>query len=213
LALLDRCENELRAAARAKTQARRLARANGMRYMTTLTVPVGGSRDRAAVARLLRSFIRTRAGARFFRHGWLAALEPHKAGGYHVHILHANFLPAQLVRTAWTRHLLSQGYTLPVGTSQVRTHEKDFGHSKRAAFYACKYVSKSFGLADGQRGVGQHRYFRSQALSDGAQVVELGSWEAAEEWLAGRTGLRLLHSEDAPFSTPVVWLWGVWDDG
>jgi hypothetical protein len=214
LVLDDRLSSLFRASRRARTVMRRLARANGMRYMTTLTVPAGGSRSREACGALVRGFLRTEAGRRFFRFGWIAVLEPHKLGGYHLHILHANRLPAVLVRNQWTRFMLDHhGYTLPSSTSFVRTHEKDWGSSRKAASYGCKYVSKSFGAAGDERGFGQHRYLRSKGLVDGGRPLEFLSWESALEWVRGHVRPRLLSSYELPEYAPVAWLWAAWEAG
>jgi len=210
----DRLSSLLRAGRRARTVMRRLARANSMRYMTTLTVPTSGPRSREDCGALLRGFLRTEAGRRFFRFGWIAVLEPHKQGGYHLHILHSNRLPAVLVRNQWTRFMLDhRGYTLPSSTTFVRTHEKDWGTSRRAASYGCKYIAKSFGTGGDERGFGQHRYLRSQGLVECGVPLEFLSWEAATEWVKGHTKPRMLSSFELPEYAPVTWLWAAWDGG
>ncbi len=209
LALQGRIDSEYRAGQRAKTKVRRLARANGLRYMTTLTVPLDGDRSRRRLAQLLRGFLRTRGGSRFFRHGFLAVLEPHKRGGYHLHVLHANRLPAVLVREHWTRYLLERGYSLPKGSSFIRTHEKDWGNGERAARYGAKYVAKVFGSIDAERRSGEHRYLRSNGLVCQGQPIAFSDWESALAFLDGSN--RRFGSSRTITPCPVAWEWAEWD--
>lgn len=212
LALGARLENELRAGRRARSQVRRLARSNSLRYMTTFTVPASGPRDRAAVAALWRGFLQTRAGRVFFRRGWLATLERHKAGGYHVHVLHPNRLPVVYVRECWTRFLVQhRGYTLPFGSVCVQVHAKAWGSARTAARYASKYVSKGFSAEDSQRGLGGHRFLRSQGLADCGVRQVWESLDALRETLSG--SFFVLSSEDVPGVAPVAWLWAGYEPG
>lgn len=206
-------ESEQRCGRRARSQVRRLSRSNGMRYMSTFTLPTTGARDRAACLRLIQAFIRTRFGAAAYRDGWIVVLEPHKRDGYHIHVLHPNFLKAGLMRFAWTRFILARGYTLPASRKVAQTHEKDWGTVRRAAHYASKYVTKSFGVNDRERERGQHRYLRPQDMVDCGRPIEFGSWEAAVAWVRSRPGSRSVSSYQKPDYAPVPWLWAAFDSG
>lgn len=207
VALADRVENSIRNGRRAASQVRRLARMNRLRYMTTLTVPAG-DRSRGALIKLWRAFLRTEGGRRVFRFGALAVVEPHKSGGYHLHVLHPNRLPAVLVRSHWTRYLVDlRGYTLPVGTRFVRTHEKDWGDARKAAEYAAKYVGKTFIASDRERVAGQHRYLRTQGLSAPFDLRVYDGWEVAV--LSIPNGARVVVSDDVAPQCPVRWLWAL----
>jgi len=172
--LLSEIGNGKQAAKRFK----RLARYNDFRYMTTLTLPAG-DRSRKAVQSLWQGFLK-RDGLRYFharKGGWLAVLEPHAAGGWHLHVLHRNRLNAATTRAVWTRYLLRNGYSLPAGTSYARTHERYFGSARKAALYAAKYMTKGFASLSGSRSLGEHRFLRSQGLSDGVTVRILDDWQ------------------------------------
>lgn len=212
LLLDDRLFAELSNARRAASKVRRLARNNTMQYMTTLTLPASSDRSRDRVSSLLRGYLRTREGRRFYRHGYLVTLEPHRNGGYHIHLLHPNRLNAVRVRVSWTRYLTSRGFDLPSGTKWVRTHEKHFrGGARQAARYAGKYVSKSFGPGDTERGLGQHRYLRSDGLSDGERREVYGSMSEALEALVPPHA-RFFRSSDLAAPSFCEWTWAGWDE-
>lgn len=175
----DRLRSEIGNGRRAQSRFRRLARFNDFRYMTTLTLPASGDRSRRGVQRLFRAFVMGK-GQRLFHSrygGWLAVLEPHVLGGYHLHVLHRNRLQASMTRALWTQHVLRNGYTLPAGSNAVRTHERYFGSSRKAAGYAAKYLGKGFLLPSDDRHKGQHRYLCSQGLSDGCRVAHANSFD------------------------------------
>lgn len=212
----DRIIVELASGRRAATRVRRLARANSLVYMSTLTVPDSGSVSRSALVRLWRGFLKTKAGVRLFHRihgGWLCVPEPHKSNPehYHLHVLHANRLNAVQVRAAWTAYVLSQGYTLPDGMRGCMTHESYMGSPRRAARYVAKYLSKGFAVSGGLREVegtglygrerSTHRYLRSQGLADCSTVLYVPEWAVARSLFP--SSAKLLQGETG-FSE---WVW------
>jgi len=188
LVLSARVIASIRNGRNAAVKARRLARANDMRYMSTLTFPTSVTRSEAVA--LWRLFLK-RPGARFFWRGWLMVPEPHDHGGYHLHVLHANRIKAVVIRHAWTAFLLRRGFVLPESRSSVQTHEKYWGSARRAANYAAKYALKAIGDPGSDRISGEHRFYRSQGLSDGAVIYDVPSLAAGLLWLSSGRRVRL----------------------
>ena len=197
LVLCDHLMQQAGNARRAATKARRLARFNGFRFMSTLTFPASVPPDRGTRVGLFQRWVRDRGGLALFSGAYLMFPEPHKKGSFHLHVLHAARMDAVQVRMRWTAFLRSEGFTLPRGTRQVRTHEKDWGKAREAARYAAKYVSKMFSANVRDRG--RRRYYPSLGLSDGVtlwacdDLVTMGerfrhscvcAWSASEDFVA-----------------------------
>ena len=198
LQILKQSENARRAA----VKCRRLARANSMRYMTTLTFPSSVPAGRLVRVRLFQRFIKyyrasgvsdQSMGRRWYPDGYLMFPELHKSGATHLHILHSNRIAAVFMRSAWTDYLTRAcGYILPIGTNFVRTHEKDWGSAREAALYASKYVSKDF--TANTREHGQRRYYPSLGLSDGCVFLECPPLQS----VIARFGMSQIRSFSVP---------------
>lgn len=205
LALCDQMMKQAQNARRASTKARRLARANGFRYMTTLTFPRSVDPDRQTRVGLFQKWIAESTGRCLFgKDGYLMFPEPHKSGHFHLHILHSNRLKAGIVRGFWTAFLLRRGHTLPGSSRSVRTHQKDWGSARKAAAYAVKYVSKMF--SNNSREIGRRRYYPSRGLQDG-MIIRICPPLAETVDLLASPGVYVRYSDPDSFC-PWIYLAG-----
>jgi hypothetical protein len=156
---LTEIEIQFKAAARASSMVRDLAKWCQLSYLLTITYR-GVVADRYKVQKDWKEFCRR--VRRFLPDFYgVAVLEFHKGGlkndgGIHIHVALDKFMPVNVLRAAWWS-------VVGEGQGNVDIQHRTFRDSpKKIGAYLAKYVAKDFDSSP--RVFGQHRYFRSRAI-------------------------------------------------
>lgn len=196
----DRAQrNRKRAARRARTRIRRLACANRMTYLWTLTYAVEpGSRDEVVTD--LGHFFKRLNRALGGRPARIAVIEKGSTNGrLHAHFLTNSRIPHAVLTSAW-----GHGYTF------VRHHGRGHSSARRVAAYAAKYAGKD--IAEGYSG--RQSYLVSEGLTVGRCVKRKVSssdalWMAAQLLEAGPDAVLTRSADWDDYDGPPAWWFGV----
>lgn len=188
---------------RAKSKVRRVVRQRGLRMMVTFTWPNPGQWDREEAMATVAYLLEKHGSLIHQGGGYVVVAELHPDGhGWHVHVFTQvvwyRKTALQEMRILWTGLLLRRGWTLPGGTTWVRTHAKRWKSARRAGDYAGKYAAKALG--DAGRGAGARRY----TISLGSALVRTKDAQTYTRW-----GEVLKHGGEGVL---VAW-WRSWDEG
>ena len=153
------------AARRAKGNLRRYCVANELTRLVTLTYAGEGQFDQKAFREDIAQFVRNlKGGLGGDAIPYLWVPEWHKSHGLHAHLGVAQYIPRNLIESAWGKgfvHIkLLDG--VPFGSGEREC-------ARRAAGYLGKYASKSF--ADDRRIQGLHRYEIAQGFKPLKEIV------------------------------------------
>lgn len=178
---------------RAAKQVRRWCVHARLDRLLTLTIAEAtGLEDRPRVMRMVRRFFLA-ARVRYPRLRYLYVLELHPGGhGYHIHVAVSEWLDPVVVRECWTHGFID------VRRIKTKSRGSLLEQARHCARYVAKYACKS---EDEGRGLGGHRYERSQGTPIPEIRIECDSWSAAEAWL--RSKIR----------RPIVWTWSSLEAG
>lgn len=166
-----RDENRGRAARRARTKLRRLATANALEFMWTLTFADEPADRSAVVHEVQKGMKRLQRELGSLRYLWVIE-RGSKRGRLHVHVLVDRYLEHDRVRSAW-------------GLGHVWVSKRGGKGGARAnaranARYLSKYVGKE--IAGGIDG--RHAYGRSEGLTLGRTVLRLRQSAPDAVWIA-----------------------------
>lgn len=156
---LTELERQEKAAKRAGTQIRDLAKYHNLGYLLTLTYR-GAITDRSRVMRDFKRFQRL-VREQLPDFSCVAVFEYHLGGGVndhgiHIHMATDRFFPVEVLRAAWWSIVGDKQGNIQI---EHRSHRDSF---RRIASYLGKYLAK--GVSDSPRVRGEHRYLRSQNL-------------------------------------------------
>jgi len=182
-----------------------------MRVMVTLTFPAPGLTERSAAFGYLQRFAHIHPRALHRGKGYVAVGELHVSGKWHLHLLvpggRWSLKELTYLRLKWTKFLVGQGFVLPQGTRFVRIHLKQWSSSRKAAYYAAKYISKATDKAP--RLSGEHRYRVSDLLAVLTTENRCSHWQDAKAMLpAGAVVVRAWDTDQESDwkGPPAMWL-------
>ena len=192
---------------RARTRVRRIVRTYGLRFMVTLTFPGDGIHDYDAALRLFQDFMHDHGDVLHRGRVWVAVPELHPKGhGWHWHVLVARRFPrAKLdgLRRSWTDCLGRRGILPSGGATFVRIDVKAWGSAAKAAAYASKYISKTFG--QGHIGKGRHRFLCAQGAIVAARMFTAPSLDWVEGQVRRIESARVYVADACDGRPPMVW--------
>lgn len=198
---------------RAAKVIRSLIRQHKLTVMWTLTYPEPGQHDRAEAFRDMAGWLKDYGADLKRGNGYVTVLEPHPDGhGWHIHLFTSGGgYPKSVlagVRESWTAYLGRRGWNPSGGASWLRVHVKLWRSTRRAAYYAAKYATKT-GAEGRQKG---HRRY---SLSLGLRVNvtrATGSKKVLLSDIPGKVCVRAWESGEDPTWQGYPAVWQAWEE-